>query len=466
MTGATEERGRTVAALAVLLAGCVFHAVAYDYVPASDALIYLERARQFASGRVLDPATNWNLAPGYSAFLAVPIALGISRPILLILLQATVAFAAFRFLVGRLAESGTISSSGRRIAIWAFSANPLIWAACAILQSEAFGAALMMWVLGLAWPRGSDGGVGGEGSLPRSVLLAAACTALVLTRVEVAVLLAVLVVSLAIRGRGTARWWRPAGAIVIGVALAIGVNLARNQAMFGRTNPASFGGGVVLYAGVNQSGDAAYHPGPCGDRWTHEGRFAGYVPPSMESDFRTLCASGSDEAVRAPRLDSLFREAAALRRAEDGVGVVATWPSKFGRLWLLPNFFDIYTADESFRPGVRFADHLSVDAWGVVGAAKHVAYIVLHLSMLMAIAAGLGRAARVGGDARNWAALIGLLALVQTAMFVVAFYGLPRFHAPLLPTLLTALAFLAGPPPRPRPGPDPAGPDPSSAESR
>ena len=76
----------------------------YGYEPASDSLVYLARAAEFARGEFLNPVTSWNYAPSYSLFLAIPMVFGISLPWALVAIQAAVLGLTYLEVIWRLAR--------------------------------------------------------------------------------------------------------------------------------------------------------------------------------------------------------------------------------------------------------------------------------------------------------------------------------------------------------------------------
>lgn len=70
--------GRSTAALVTaFVCLTLLQNAVYGYEPVSDSLVYLARAAEFARGEFINPATNWNDAPGYSLCLAIPVVFGI-----------------------------------------------------------------------------------------------------------------------------------------------------------------------------------------------------------------------------------------------------------------------------------------------------------------------------------------------------------------------------------------------------
>ena len=434
---AVQPRARRAPpALAAALAGGAFplvvlaNDIVYGYEPGPDAIAYLTRARQFARLDLLDPRTNVMLAPGYSAFLAAVGWIAGFAPLLLVASQALLYLGAVELFVRTLAAQ-RILRPGREplLARALLLGNPNLWFLAGTIGAELLVAVLLLAItaLLLRWRE--------EVGMRSGWLASAACGLLAVTRFEWS-LLPLLAPVLVRGGRGRAR---RTAVLLLGPILALSANAWRNHEMFGRPWPFSFGAGTVTYGGNNPNLDGSWH-----DAATTPG----YVLPRHRQALAELAAlERRDLRAWAPRQDRFWRGLAAEAWRERPLAQLAVVPLKLGKLWAMPLHFDLYTSDRGFRRSLLLGELFRRDRWPWYAPWKHGLYLVLHWLLLGAVAIGAREVWRrravvpAAGHLVAWA--LAITAGVSL-LYALPWYGLPRFHGPLMPLLsVFAAAALA-----------------------
>jgi hypothetical protein len=402
----------------------------YGYAPGPDALVYLARARQFARLELLDSRTNAMLAPGYSAFLAAVGWIAGYAPMLLVAAQALLYLAAVELFVRTLAARRILHRGGEPLlARVLLLGNPNLWFLAGTIGAELLVAVLLLAITALLL-RWRD-----EAGMRRGWLASAACGFLAVTRFEWS-LLPLLAPVLLRDGRGRAVARRGA-VLLLGPILALSANAWRNHQMFGRAWPFSFAAGSVTYGGNNPNLDGSWHD---------VATTPGYVLPRHHEALAELDALAQrDLRAWAPRQDRFWRALAAEAWRERPLAQLAVVPLKLGKLWAMPLHFDVYTNDRGFRRSLLLGELFRRDRWPWYAPWKHGAYLLLHWLLLAAVAIGmravwLRRAAvPAAGELVAWALAVTAGVSVLHAL---PWYGLPRFHGPLVP-LLSAFAAAA-----------------------
>jgi hypothetical protein len=409
----------------------LLHDVVYSYRPAHDALVYLARAREFASGSFLRPESNWNLAPGYSLFLAPFFLSGLHTPWpVLVAAQAAVLGTSLLFLLRALERAGVLTHSGVQVVIFVAALDPELWSLAGELYSEVLAAALLAISLALALRTGLS-------RRTEALLLGGACAALVVTRFEYVVLLPGLLL-LVLVGRRAALL--RAVALTVAPAVVLGANAYRNAVMFGVATPFSFGGGTVLYAGVNAAGTASWHSNQCAPD-----TYRRYVPAPFQASFAASCLDVTEGRQSSHvRMDSLYRAMARYQWGHHTWEALSYIPDRLAKLWLVPGAFDIYTGDAEFHVGLRLGGYFDRRLWPWYGPIKHAAYFAVYwVTLALIVGGGVTLLRRKVPGSLVWLQLSGGTVLLLSAAYGVAFYGLPRFHFPALVILMPWIGGVA-----------------------
>jgi hypothetical protein len=415
----------------LVVGAVVANAAVYDDALGPDALVYLARARQFASFDFLDPATNALLAPGYSLFLALAgVGVGFS-PMVIVAAQAALYAGAAELLVGALHAQQLLRSTERTFARGLLLANPNLWFLPGRLGAEFLVAVLIVAItaLVLRWRSEARDRLGWTASALAGLLA--------VTRFEWALL---PLAAIPLLGGGRRRASRRLAILLVGPMVVLGANAARNERMFGRLWPFSFSSGLVAYGGNNLNGDGSWHNAATNPL---------YLPAYARGEYRGIEALASQDVRRhVLEQDRFFRRLAGEAWRARPLDQLATIPLKLGKLWAMPLHFDIYTADGRFRRSLLVGELFDRDRWPWYAPWKHGFYLFGHWAVLAAVVAGLRLCWRRGrqDEAARRFTLYGL-ALIggASALYSVPLYGLPRFHGPLLPVLsvFAALALAA-----------------------
>jgi hypothetical protein len=384
---------------AVLLSNGLLH----NSPSSGDPAIFLLRAEQFAHGNFSDPATNWNFAPGYSVFLLLSgVWNGFCLPLLIAAQCLVYAVAVFAFI-----RSQNLPQRSALIGLAALLFFPEILNTNGTIGPECLAASLLLFAFAEL--------CASRNLLRLSTLLGLLC----ITRFEYALVLPVVVAM--IYEKRAAAFLKKTALLFVFPVLFFALNGLRNYAIFGQFNPTSYGSGVVLYAGVNFTGDAAWHSIST----------RGYVPDEYAGALKGVLAQ-NDTIKRVKQTDSLFKHMSVEQWKSGTQMHAANIPVKLGRLWLVPGVFDLYTADTTFQKGVRIADHFS----GVTKTnIKHGFYFALNWLALILAMLGMRKAPK-----RLRAFSLGAI-LVMSLAYAGIFYGLPRFHEPMMPLVLMLAVF-------------------------
>ncbi len=433
MLGESEDRGNLGSPLASRLAvlwaiglalAVAVNNVVYHYTPATDALVYLARGKEFAELSFFNPLTNWNYAPGYSLFLALTSPITAFKPALIAALQSLLFFAAAFVFVRRLFRARILADARlARVTLALLVCNPNLWFPLGAIGPESLVGALVLLV-SVAFLRSRE-------SQQRRHLLGASAWLglLVLMRFEWLFLPFLGAFVVKARQRPQALAW-----LLVCPILAVGLNSARNQVTYGEPKLLSYASGAVIYSGNNLNLDGSYH----------SSEVSGFVPEAHEPERARLQALKTrDFRQWVKDQDAFFKRLAREAWVEAPLAQLAVIPLKLGKLWVMPNHFDIYTADANFTRSLQIAELFSFQRWPWYGPWKHGFYLVLHWLLLALIGAGLvghwrGRRG-LSDDARVFFSYVVAVAVLISLVFAGPLYGLPRFHVPVL-MLLTFLA--------------------------
>ena len=401
----------------------ILNNVIYHYQPSNDALIYLALGREFARFEFVNPATTWSLAPGYSLFLAILSPLTGWKPQFIAMWQAVLFYVAALAYVRELRRGHVLRDPLEfRLAFLLLVGNPNLWFPMGAIGSE-FLAGVLVLLVTTALLRARR--IQTNGAL---LVASGWLGCLAITRFEWLALpfLAVFLLPKSKRGRA-------ALLLVIGPMLALALNGFRNQITFGEFRPMSYGGGAAIYGGNNLNLDGSWHKG---EDWDI------YVPEAHHTAFhklQDLKTENFNQFVR--EQDAFWRELAREAWASGPVIQLGVIPLKFGKLWAMPNHFDIYTGDRTYVRSLQIAELLNVNRWPWYGPWKHGLYLFLHWVLLGLVGVGFIRSwrERTNHDARAFCLYVFAVFAAMSLIFAVPLYGLSRFHVPIL-MLLSSFA--------------------------
>lgn len=415
-----------VTSIVLLICVVLANNAIYGYVPVRDALVYLQRAREFSRLDFFNPETNWNFAPGYSAFLALSSPLtgfGIPR---IAALQCVLYVAALARLFSALELSGLLTTSGKFVVTLLLLCNPNLWFPLGAVGPESLVSSLLLFTSASLLRSREVGGA-------RSQLVSSAWMgALILVRFEWIFL---PMVGSVLAGQARAK---ALGILLVCPALAISVNAIRNDITFGEPKLFSYGGGIVSYAGNNPNLDGSFHIAAS----------PRYIPAIHQLEWNRLQAMRTIDFPRFIRdQDAFFTRLAQESWMEAPLDQLSVIPLKLGKLWAMPNHFDIYTADHKFTRTLQIEELFNRQRWPWYGLWKHGFYLLLHWVTLVIAAAGIvthwRRWEHLPAAGRAFLIYVTFVIAAVCFLFAVPLYGLPRFHTPVLVLALV----LAGRPP-------------------
>ena len=207
--------------------------------------------------------------------------------------------------------------------------------------------------------------------------------------------------------------------VIIGLTgILLFLNGVKNEQTFGIFNPTSFGSGTVIYGGNNLSLDGSWHYNA-----------NTYVAPEHREEFDRINVLLSRECCTTQ--DSMFKAMAVHAWKQDPIDQLLVIPVKTAKMWLLPGNFDIYTDQTDFKRGLLFSTLFDDEIWPWYAKYKHGMYLIVYwISLLISILGLYFKIKTHGLMIFDFALLLTIIGM--TALYSVPFYGLPRFHLPVI----------------------------------
>jgi hypothetical protein len=399
--------------------------IIYDYAPTGDSLRFLNVATEYGSFDLdaLDPLMNCHTAPGYPLLLLLIRSIAGHSSFLIAIAQSLLFAASLWLLLLTLRERAVLKDQHIP---WAFGIalfSPEIFVFNSFTLSESFTATLVVTVVA-ACLRPAP-------SLVTTLLLLISATWLFLTRFEYLFILpAILYVLL------KDRRWMSAGSLVVVVLFCFHLNALKNEFLYDRYNPFSFGGGTVMYGGNNQNLDGSWHVAT---------RELSYLPKDAVAEYLDL--RGRPVVDYCVEQDAFFKRLAIQAWKEDPFEQLLVIPTKFMKLWLIPARFDPYSGQQVFKKGLQLGMFFDDSLWPWYAKYKHAFYILIHWVLLGVALFGFGRRMAAlgwrGADRYDMLAIYCLLG--ASCIYSVPFYGLGRFHVPVFPLLIIYAAYVVMP---------------------
>ncbi len=385
--------------------------IVFDYQQISDSTRYLAVADEFASFKFhFSAGMNCNTAPGYPLFLALIKPITWHNMYLIAMYQSILFILSFRYFVNAIQLKYQIS----KIAILILSVfvllNPEVVHLNGSTLTESLAASLMLLIFG-----GLANNLENKYDKPILVI----CVAfLVLTKMEYILFLPILILYLyVIKERKI---------IVLTLSVLFGLltlNGFKNLQTYGVFKMTSFGSGTVIYGGNNLNLDGSWH---------NHGKTKNYVPKVYENEFDSIYKLNSSCACI--KQDSLYKIMAVEAWEKSYSDQLKVIPVKLGKLWLLPGIMDFYTGQTEFYKGLQLEKLFSDELWPWYGKYKHGAYLFIYWISLILSSIGLWfKIKKYKFDKIDF--LIISILLLNTLMYSIPFYGLGRFHLPVISIL-------------------------------
>jgi 4-amino-4-deoxy-L-arabinose transferase-like glycosyltransferase len=389
----TSTSGAALAAVGLGVALRLAWVLGGDFETASEATFYFEHARDLAAGRgYVNPVTGAPsafLPPAYPFLLAVPFALFGASTTVAGIINALLAglTTGMVFLLGREVRSPAAGVAGA----WLFALFPSqVLYTSAVHSDHLASAATVAVVLMAVRVASQKEGRGGTVVLGAAIGIGSLASAVML--------LFLLPSALAVCRRLDRASLQRTAMLVGGTLIVLAPWAMRNALQFEALAPVSTNGGVNLWIGNNPDSGPGWMPWAPGEKWQYP----------------------TDEAAA----DSSFRAAALRHMADEPGATVASWPGKL-RHTFMQDYHYVRHFALTTRDGGR-PDILEYPALEWLVNRYYYAVLLLAAGGLLLLPEkrlGVGVAAAV---------------LLPSAVF----FGLDRFHAPILP-VASALAGAA-----------------------
>lgn len=385
--------------------------IVFDYQQISDSTRYLAVANELASFKFhFSAGMNCNTAPGYPLFLALIKPLTWHNMYLIAIFQSILFILSFRYFVNAIQSKYQISKIAILILCVFVLLNPEIIHLNGATLTESLAASLMLLICGVLVNKL-------ENKYDKPILVI--CIAfLILTKMEYILILPFLILYLfLIKERKI---------IVLTLSVLFGLltlNGIKNQQTYGVFKMTSFGSGTVIYGGNNLNLNGSWHI---------HGKTKNYVPKVYENEFDSIYKLNSSCACI--KQDSLYKKMALEAWKHNYFDQLKVIPVKLGKLWLLPGSMDFYTGQTEIYRGLQLEKLFSDDLFPWYGKWKHGAYLFIYwISLAMSIIGLWFKIKKYKFD--NIDLLIISILLVNTLMYSIPFYGLGRFHLPVISIL-------------------------------
>lgn len=381
-----------------------------------DAVKYLHVANEFLGRATLDYQYNCNTSPGYPLFLASIIMIFPDSVTAIATVQVLIFTGSLYFLMSTLVRRKYFTSTQALIAC-AFIMLALDFITYnGYVLTESLTASLLMMITGLL--------LQDRHKNINLFILSAVPVVLIAVRTEYIVLFPAFLLAVYLNGRN---WKRIALPVSLLVVLCVGNGL-RNQKIYDRFSFFGFGGSQVTYGGNNMNGDGSWH---------YYKTTPGYLPDHAVKEMSKIDLL--DECLACPGRDSLFKVLVKEAVVQNGFSHFQTVPLKLAKMWTLPGEIDPYTSDTTFSKSV-IPDNYFRSSESIISniiSNKYIVYYWLTLGISL-----IGLMVCMISRKLHYFDKLALVVLITVSLaYSVLFYGLPRFHIPLLPFILIYSAF-------------------------
>ena len=381
----------------------------------SDSPLYLHLAHQYSEFNFLDPVSNYYGRHFYAVFLAI-IGTVISYNYIVIGIMQTLLFCLSSFILVKELEK-YLNKNLLGLLLLLFLV-PEIHFYNGSVFTESLGYSLIILVFAFALKIHN-----GKSSVWNILVLSSLIGFTILNRMEcgVCIIPAFYLIFPQIKDKLIVR-----GLVFISIPIfLLLLNGYQNYKIYNIFKVTALNGGEVIFGGNNENLDGSYH------------RFGMYkeifIPKDKIEDFTKIESLPPFDFYR--ERDSLYLIMAKDAWRKDPIKQLGVIPEKFCKTWLLPGFFDIYTADTTKTRGLQLSYLLSKEnfhnAW--YAPYKHLFYIIIHWLLLLMILWGIFQIKR-----SNRFQISILFLLILYVLFSIPFCSLPRYHVTLFPILIIA----------------------------
>ncbi|MCU0417987.1 MAG: hypothetical protein MUE33_12465 [Cytophagaceae bacterium] len=383
----------------------------FDYKQENDAWRYKMVADEFASFTFhFSPEMHCNTAPGYPLFLAILKPITRHNIYMIALMQALLFLYSFKYFIHSVAKRYSVSKKAIGLLVCMVLLHPEIIHLNGYTLTESLAASMLLLLYGAIF---------NEVRNPKGIILIVLSTLiLVFTKMEYLAFLLILVPFLF--------WLKMHKTLIITIAALVilfTVNGLRNQLIYGEFKFTSYGSGTVIYGGNNLLLDGSWHV---------PGFTKNYIPDLYTYAFDAL--QHSDEASACIRRDSMFKVMAIEAWKADIGNQLKVIPLKFSKLWLLPGNIDIYTLQKEGKKGVRISDLWDRTILSCKEIFLNVLYLLFYWSALIISLIGVYLKINIYRIDKMDMLIFSLL-LIHAMLYSIPFYGLGRFHLPVIAIL-------------------------------
>ncbi len=383
--------------------------IIFNYQQVSDSPRYIAVADEFASFN-FTAQMNCHTAPGYPLFLAIIKLLTWHNKFLIALVQSILFILSLKYFLNGIQFKYEIPNFGISLLSVFVLLNPEILHLNGTSLTESLAASLILFICGSL-----------VNNLKYKIdkYIFVFCTAyLVITKMEYILILPVLLFFLFLT--------KERKMILLTLSVIFGLmtlNGLKNYNIYNVFNMTSFGSGTVIYGGNNLNLNGSWHI---------QRNTKNYIPKSYESTFDSL--SKLDPSCACIKIDSLYKRMAIDAWKDNYFNQLKVIPIKFGKQWLLPGSIDFYTGQTEIHTGLQLDKLFSDKFWPWYAKYKHGAYLFIYWISLMFSLIGIRvKLSKYKFD--NIDFLIISILLINTLMYSIPFYGLGRFHWPVISIL-------------------------------
>ncbi len=385
--------------------------VIFDYQQISDSIRYIAVANEFASFKFqFSPSINCNTAPGYPLFLAIIKPFTWDNMFLIAVIQSILFIVSFWYFLFQIKLRYEFTDFAIIFLTIFVLFNPEIIHLNGSTLTESLTATLILFV---------------SGSLVNffrkkydNFIFVLCFSFLVLTKMEYVLLLLVLIPFLFFIKKN-----KTILITLVTLFSLLFLNGLKNQNTYSVFKMTSFGAGDVIYGGNNLNLDGSWHT---------NNKTKNYLPEKYENLFDSI--HKLEPVCYCIKQDSLYKKMAIEAWEKSYTDQIKVIPIKLGKLWLLPGGMDFYSGQKLILKGLQLGKLFSDELWPWYGKWKHGAYLLVYwVSLILSIIGLYIKVNYYRFDKVDF--LIISILLVNTVMYSIPFYGLGRFHLPVLSIL-------------------------------
>ncbi|WMJ72010.1 hypothetical protein RCC89_02315 [Cytophagaceae bacterium ABcell3] len=389
--------------------------VVFNYQQTSDAIRYIAISNEFLALE-LTPEFNCNTAPGYPLFLAIiKVITGHNKYVVAIIQSIIFVFSTLYF-INSVKNKYNLSDNAAFFLLAFFMVFPEFIHANGSTFTESICASLLLLIGGaiVNFKKKTD-----------HLILIIAPISLALVKFEYLYVVIILLCIFLYEKK-----FKTLSLSVILLGICLTMNGLKNKHVFGVFQPTSFGSGTVIYGGNNTNLDGSWHI---------YGITKNYIPKKHEASMDSIIQLSAQHSCI--EKDKFYKKMALDAWKNSYIDQIKTIPLKAGKLWLLPGSMDFYTGQVEIKTGLQIKSLFSDELWPWYGKYKHGIYLIIYWVYLAISLTGVIIKLRTIGLDKIDVFFLSIL-IINTAIYSIPFYGLGRFHLPVLPLLVYYSVFV------------------------